>query len=592
LNDTVNSQGKTVFQLLISSLFLLLAACNQQAEPTDHASPKRPFLSARFLLGDEKMESPAPTTAYRAVVAASPSNQFEGTLELQYAAGLGQATAHVDRFDQLNNTQLNIPELPPFQFDFIQDGSDLIPLSRGTQASDHPYWEFILEPGTAWDEVGDDGYTRASIPFSLQERNANCTHNGLMTFLFKSDGSMSRIAYQVGSETCFYLQLDLWGLVPARYHPKQIADKEAIVSSFRKELASRLPLRPFSALAEDYPGTDLSMFRLHDPAEVTTYGFVIDDIHYSGGCETRYGPYPHCEVLDLPSYSLAKSVFAGTALAWLEAHYPGAGELLVTDYVPECRNDDRWTGVTLEHLVDMATGNYSSTDEQVDEFASYKTDFMGSERHLDKIQTACSLFPHQSEPGSQFVYHTSDTYIAGTLINAFLREQPGFADSLPDIHRDILVEEIMKPLSLSPVTWKTRRTYDEMSQPFAGFGLTFHSDDIARFALFLMSSDGLIGGEQIIDRSELDAALQRDPSDPGLNTGTELFRYNNGFWAHDVQEYTGCSDSVWIPLMSGYGGISIVLMPNNSVYYVFSDGGHFEWAKAAVESNNIHKYCE
>jgi len=592
LNGTGISQGKTLSKLFFSSLFFLLAACNEQAEPVVHASPERPLLSAAFLLGSEKMDAPVRTSAYQPVAAAGPSQQFEGTLELKIPAGPGQAVGLVDRFDQLDQDQLKIADLPPFRFDFVQDGSDLIPLSRGTQASDHPYWEFILEPGKVWDEAGDGGYTRAAIPFSLQERNANCTHNGLMTFLFKSDGSASRAAYQVGSESCYYLQVDLWGTIPALYQPKQIANIEAIVSAYRKEVASRLPVRPFTALAEDYPGTDLSMFRLHDPAQVTTYGFVIDGIHYSGGCETRYGDYPFCKVLDLPSYSLAKTVFAGTALAWLEAHYPGAGDLLVTDYVPECRDDDRWQGVTLQHLVDMVTGNYSSTESQVDEFASYATDFMGSELHADKIRTACSLFPRKSEPGSQFVYHTSDTYLAGTLINAFLREQSGSAGDPPDIHRDVLVEEIMKPLDLSPVTWKTKRTYDAVAQPFAGWGLTFHSDDIARFALFLMNSNGMIGSEQVIDRRELDAALQRDPADFGLNTRSQLFRYNNGFWAHDVKKTIACSDPVWIPFMSGYGGISVVLLPNNSVYYVFSDGGHFEWANAAVESNNIRQYCE
>jgi len=58
-----------------------------------------------------------------------------------------------------------------------------------------------------------------------------------------------------------------------------------------------------------------------------------------------------------------------------------------------------------------------------------------------------------------------------------------------------------------------------------------------------------------------------------------------------VKEYIGCPHAVWIPFLSGYGGISVALFPNNSVYYVFSDGGHFEWAKAAVESNNIRRYC-
>jgi hypothetical protein len=580
-------------KLIIAVVLLpILTACSEPSQRPEPGNPLRPYLSSEFLLGEARLNTPVPTSAYQPPAEANPSNQLQGTMVLGITPGMGQAASEVDRFEQLENDQLKIADLPPFQYDFVQDGNNLIPVKRGIQASDHPYWEFILEPGKAWDEAGDRGYTRASIPFSLQERNANCTHNGLLTFLFKNDGFISRAAYQVVSETCFYLQADLWGVVPAHYQSKQVADADAIIGAYRQEVASRLPVRPFTALAEDYPGADLSMFKMHDPAQVSTYGFVIDGIHYSGGCDTRYGPYPYCEVLDLPSYSLAKTVFAGTALAWMEANYPGSGDLLVTDYVPECRTDGRWEGVTLEHLVDMVTGNYNSTDGQSDEFASYETDFMGSELHADKIRTACSLFPRKSEPGSQYVYHTSDTYIAGTLINAFLREQAGSVGDPPDIYRDVLVEEIMKPLDLSPVTWKTRRTYDEKAQPFAGFGLTFHSDDIVRFNLFLMNSKGMIGNKQVIDRKELEAALQRDPSDPGLNTGSELFRYNNAFWAHDVMESTGCSKPVWIPFMSGYGGISVVLLPNDSIYYVFSDGGHFEWAGAAVESNKIRKFCE
>ena len=465
-------------------------------------------------------------------------------------------------------------------------------MSRGIQAGDHPYWEFILEPGKVWDETADGAYTRASIPFSLQERNANCTHNGMLTFVFSSNGSVSRVAYQVASESCHYLQLDLWGIVPAIYQPKKLNNGANIIAAYRQEVAARLPVRPFQDLAVDYPGTDLKMFQLHEPSDVSTYGLMINGVHYSGGCDTRYGPYPYCEVLDLPSYSLAKSVFGGTALAWLEQRYPGAGGMLVTDYLPECRDDERWQGVTLEHLLDMASGNYNSTENQADEFASYDTAFMGSDQHADKLRTSCTLFPRRSDPGTQFVYHTSDTYLAGTLMNEFLRQQQDSAGELPDIYRDVLVEQIFKPLGLSPVTWKTRRTYDAAAQPFAGFGLTFHSDDIVRFARFLMSGQGRIGDRQVLDQKTLDASLQRDSGDPGLNTGSELFRYNNGFWAHDLRKESACALPVWIPFMSGYGGISVVLLPNDSVYYVFSDGGHFKWSEAAVESNNIHRYCD
>lgn len=574
-------------------LLVFLAACNEPPPPAAASGAQQSHLSGDFLLGESGLDAPVPTSAYQPQQSVHPSNRFEGTLELDVPPGLGRVMSRLDRFDQLGDASQKIADLPRFRFDFVQDGSDLIPVKRGVQRSDHPYWEWILEPGRVWDEPGDGGFTRASLPFSLQERNANCTHNGLLTFLFKSDGSVSRAAYQVGSETCFYLQADLWGVLPAVFQPNPVVEAEIVIEAHRREVSSRLPVRPFAALAEDHPGIDAGRFRMHDPAEVTTYGFVIGGIHYSGGCETRYGPYPFCEVLDLPSYSLAKSVFAGTALAWLEDHFPGAGGLLVTDYVPECRTEDgRWEGVTLQHLVDMATGNYTSTESQMDEFASYRTDFMGSEFHADKIRTACTLFSRQTEPGSRFVYHSSDTYIAGTLINAFLRAQSGSPGHPQDIYRDVLVEEIMKPLALSPVTWKSKRTYDDAAQPFAGYGLTFHSDDIARFSLFLMSAEGKIGDTRVLDRVELYAALHKDPGNPGLPTNLERFRYNNGFWAHNVMEDAGCSQPAWILFMSGYGGISVVLLPNNSVYYVFTDGGHFEWVNAAVESNNIQKYCE
>jgi hypothetical protein len=53
-----------------------------------------------------------------------------------------------------------------------------------------------------------------------------------------------------------------------------------------------------------------------------------------------------------------------------------------------------------------------------------------------------------------------------------------------------------------------------------------------------------------------------------------------------------CDSPLWIPFMSGYGGISIAMLPNGSVYYVFSDGAHFKWADAAIESHSIKPFCE
>ena len=43
--------------------------------------------------------------------------------------------------------------------------------------------------------------------------------------------------------------------------------------------------------------------------------------------------------------------------------------------------------------------------------------------------------------------------------------------------------------------------------------------------------------------------------------------------------------------MSGFGGISVVLLPGGVTYYYFGDGGVFDWAPAAVEAARIKDMC-
>ena len=75
----------------------------------------------------------------------------------------------------------------------------------------------------------------------------------------------------------------------------------------------------------------------------------------------------------------------------------------------------------------------------------------------------------------------------------------------------------------------------------------------------------------------LAAALQQVPADRGLTSLGPEFRYHHGFWARDVGGYIGCAEPAWVPFMSGYGGITVALFPNGTIYYYFSDGGAFSW---------------
>ena len=257
--------------------------------------------------------------------ASAPSNRFEGVLSLRFAGTLAHHTVHVDPAEasaQEVARALTWPE--DFAYEFVQQGDALVPVRRGAIPSTHAWWELILEPGRVWNESGDRGYTRAAIPFALQEKNANCTHNGVLTFLFRTDGTVSKTAMQIASETCMYLQLDLWGLLETHYRPGSVAGREAALAAYAGEVRARMPTRTLSQLHTDHPELDLRALALGAAAARTVYGLVVGGYDYLSACDTRSGAYPYCDEIDLPSYSLAKSVFAAAALMRLELLQPGA----------------------------------------------------------------------------------------------------------------------------------------------------------------------------------------------------------------------------------------------------------------------------
>ncbi|MBY5992226.1 choice-of-anchor D domain-containing protein [Ferrimonas balearica] len=523
--------------------------------------------------------------------AAHPSNQFEGRLELFGEASGGSFDEHKDSFRYTGNGDTTRKHLPEFDFEFVQTGSHLVPTQRGNIPASHPEWEYILEPGRVWDENGDNGYSRAVLPFTLHQKNANCQHNGLMSFLFKDDGSVSKVSYQIASETCLYFQFDMWGLLDASYTPQAVAGASTLKADHQAEEAGRLPTKPISALATDHPGADPSQFGSAaetDPAYMTLFGFVIDGVNYVGGCQTRQGPHPYCHRITVPSYSTAKTVFAGAALMRLEKLYSGVKDEPIADYVSDCAADGNWGDVRLEDNLDMGTGNYNLSGYMSDEGASHTNDLFLPEDHASKIAYSCTEYSRKAQPGTRWVYHTSDTYILGTAMDAYLKQQQG---SSADLFDDLVVQDLYAPLGLSPAAKVSRRTYDAKAQPFAGWGLTFLQDDVAKLAKFLADDDGTIGGQAMFDSALFEAAMQRDGSDRGLDPLTD-YKYNNGFWAHEVKAKVGCSSDTWVPFMSGYGGISVLLLPNGTAYYVFSDNDTYLWSMAAAESNRIRPYCQ
>ncbi len=544
---------------------------------------------------------PVDYSAYAPDAGATSATQvFAGVLSLRFRGTLPHHTLLADpAYVGPHDLAMALTWPGDFSYRFVQDGDALVPVRRGAIPGRHGWWEVILEPGRVWSEAGDHGLARAAIPFSLQEKNANCTHNGVLMFLFGADGSVSRTAMQIAGETCRYLHVDLWALLDTRYRPAPpvgrtgCAGCAAALVAYRTERAARPLNRNLAQLHADHPELDIGALAIGAAGASTVHGLVVGGVNYTSDCETRAGPYPYCEELDLPSYSLAKSVFAATALMRLQALLPQASRQLIAAHVPQCHGPS-WSGVSFLQTLDMATGNYGSAAYEADEDAAGTAGLFVPLDHASKIRYSCTVYPHRAAPGTQWAYHSSDTYILGSALAHYLRSLPGHRHD--DLYRDLVYAQIYAALRLSATTRVTRRSYDAVAQPFTGWGLTFKPGDIARLGQFYGVDHGAIDGHSLLDPVLLDQALQRDASARGLPvTGFPNLRYQHGFWARNLRAVLGCAHDTWVPFMSGYGGISVVLFPNGAVYYNFADDGQlasFDWARPALEVRKLGDYCQ
>ncbi len=601
------SRNRSTF-LLLGVIFIgtsLVVACqpdastppeeqviNQELQPTskldvqgqDHQS-ERTSLTFDDLMNGFEYSSPLEESALTIPEdAASPEHVFEGRLELVGEDSVGEVKVLLG--DPVQEPEVS--HLPEFDFQFVQHDGYLIPVQRGLIITDHPYWNYYIEPGRVWQETGDQGYSRASFPFALNWKGANAAFNGTMTFLFNNDG-ISKVWYQITQETAVGFSGDLWGLLDANFVPGQVESADEIKAAFAQEQADRFPTRPIQALAEDYPGVDLTAFgRGISRQHMTWYGFVVNGVNYLGGCQTRYGTYPYCEYMRVPSYSTAKSIFASLALMRLTQKYdPGAPELLIKDYVSEAaESSGDWSQVTFDHVLDMATGNYRTSVFMVDE-EQWGNPFWTNDYYAVKIAAALD-WPNSNAPGMQWVYRSSDTFIVTRAMQNYLQTLEG---PEADIFQ-FVVDEIYKPLNMGPGVFSTQRTKDDNwnGQPLGLGGMWWVPDDLAKITHFLNVDGGAIGNEQILPPGMLAATLQRDPDDRGVGSYPGG-QYNNAFWADLYGTNDGFGCEFWVAEMLGYSGVVVVLMPNGSSYYYASDGRDFTWDAAVRESDKLIPHC-
>ncbi|KAA9133230.1 beta-lactamase family protein [Marinihelvus fidelis] len=495
----------------------------------------------------------------------------------------------VDTFDLASDAGLRVTEFPAIDIDWVTDGERLVPTIRTPVGTGHPLWMFIAEPGRLGPEA-DDGSRPVAFPFALRHANHGCVHYGIIEGALPgrhAEPAALDLHWRINAETCAYLKFDANGTLKASWTAGPVDAADDVLARDQALRQRAMPTRPLGALTERFPAFDAGAFAPPADADVTAYGLVVDGVHYLGDCLAHDGEKLACEHLPLPSYSTAKSLFAGLVYLRMLKLWPELATTAVTDLVPECRlADRRWRDVRLEHLMNMSTGLFTDPAHQADEASATMVTFFDAISNAERIEVACTAWPRAEAPGVTPVYHTSDHYLLGVALQRFLRQQRGDG---ADIHRDILLGEILAGVDAGPLTGFTERTKDTDAQPLTGYGLAFHVDDVARIGAALpdLARNGTLFPEDTYNELFF---RNIEPSFVWPHGGGE--RYRHGWWAYDFGPALGCSTPSWVPFMAGYGGITWAFLPNQMVYYHFTDNGFTPWKQAVLQAHKARKLCD
>ena len=504
-----------------------------------------------------------------------PNNgkSFSGILKVdQPAVGIGYNVI----IDSRKIYQDNHKNIPKFEIEISSLDGKVYPKNTKIIETNHLFWNIQFGVGSSKLETSSSN-TLITLPFSLIHKSANCIHNGIGVFSISNENQISNIIFEIASETCAYYKFDYVGLYSANFQfintvPNLSNNSGKNIISI-ENLYNRYNLTNKSFLNSDYI----------DPSNVTIYGLIDSNNHYVSSCMTRLGNYPFCDQILLPSYSLAKSIAGTFSLSLLESQYGSISNLYVSDLVPECYGR-KWKNVTLNNLSDMSTGQYFNSTHDFDEssVASSEVIFM-FEEHKDKIKKACSAFPKKTKPGTRFVYHTSDTYILGVALNNYLQSN----SNRKDYFNDVLIP-FLESNNLSQTSQSVLATNDNIKQSYTGWGMFFLRSDLDRLSTIIHN----IKNNSSTQLTYLYDALNPNDNNSLLAIPSVNIYYNNGFWSRKFdKDIFNCSEDVWIPFMSGFGGITFAFFPNGMSYYYFSDGYEFAWESAIFSSHSIKPFC-
>jgi CubicO group peptidase (beta-lactamase class C family) len=462
----------------------------------------------------------------------------------------------------------------------------LVPAHRGEMIRETvtvkvpSYWRVIPQFGRVWKEPADGRWSRAALPIMIVNDTENHAHQGLATFLY--DGSkVTNVRFQFIQQTAPYLLHQhhiAWGTAPAILTPWAPPDLAAARAQAEKELADRLPTRPWSELVKSAPPGTLDGFGGPlDPRWMVTAALVRDGIMYYQNAPTPYGDYPYPLEMRFGVRSITKSVVNPLALLHLAQVYgPWILTLKVGDYVDGL--DPKWKRVRFMDAMNMASGfggvGSIVTNPNDGESGYLEGDYDGwytAPSHEEKLRVInANLRPYPWEPGTVWRYRDQDLYLLGVAIDHFIKSVRG-----PQADQWAMVqEEVFKPIGVYHApSVHTREPGEKDGYVWGNAGYYPTLDDLAKIAT-LYRDLGEHNGQQILNRAltaDLMAAkdamrkktdMSVDRSRPPEDSDEELYKLGFHF-----APYIGSKSHkrFYLPEMLGSGENQVIIFPNGLV---------------------------
>lgn len=471
---------------------------------------------------------------------------------------------------------------PALTIELIRHDQELIPRAKGVidpQGGSDRYWDVILGVGAVWQEEGDAGWSRASLPVQLLGRYVGEVRNCVATFAYTED-DISSTYLQCSQETAVLdagQVSNMRAMVATTYEPHDLDDVVGFLDQHEASMARRIPTASLSAIDADHEIADHFCCSKVTGASTSLGAVSLDGTLYVAPPKTRHGTYPYPDEMRQGVFSVTKSMAGALAMFYFAERY---GEEIfdepIADHVPAFAGLPEWQGVTFAHALNMVTGTRAGED------LLYEPLELAPDKET-AITNIAQFGDFPEAPGEVFNYATTNTFVLSYALEQYVKQREG-----EEVHYwDLVRDNVLTPIGAENFDLLYTRDEDPAERiPILGLGAFPSLDEAAKIAS-LIANEGEHEGRQLLNRAKIREALGRTEWE-GHKAFSGL-RYRHSFWADSIRA-GGCK--VEIVYMEGLGDNRIIFFPSGATSFQFTDefDGQIKRLVRAVEG--IQSSCD